>query len=102
MAICKICKQDKSKVGQIEKTSTGGVKYVYFMEPDHRLWWGSVCPPCHAAKAKKERAKEPVTKSCSECGKSFSTLKPNTQLVCSLRCREIRRTRQAKEKRRSD
>jgi len=98
MATCKICKQDKPKVGRIEKTSTGGVKYVYFMEPDIRLWWGAVCPDCHAVKAKAERKKEPVTLSCSECKKSFETFKPS-QVVCSLRCRELRRTRQAREKR---
>ena len=97
MAVCKTCKVDKPKIGKILRTSTGGVKYVYYVAEGGNQWWGSVCPECHADKARTVR-KPKSTKSCSECQKTFSTAKDG-QVVCSLKCRETRRTRQAREKR---
>jgi predicted nucleic acid-binding Zn ribbon protein len=93
MATCKSCQQDIIKTGRMEKTTTGSVKYVYYDEKG-RSWWGAICPDCHNKKCRKDKQE----KSCLVCKKSFSTAKAD-QVVCSLRCRGIRKVSQAKERR---
>lgn len=97
MSECKVCNNEKVKVGRILTTVTGKPKYVY-MDENGRQWAGRRCPDCNNAKARAMEKKAIVERLCSECGVTFSTNK-DLQVVCSLECREIRRTKQAREKR---
>ena len=93
MATCKLCKQDIVKTGRQEKTSTGGIKYVYYDEKG-RLWWGAMCPACHNQDCRKDKQE----RSCVICKKSFSTAK-DSQVVCSVKCRALHKVEQARAKR---
>jgi predicted nucleic acid-binding Zn ribbon protein len=93
MAICKSCNKDITKTMRVVKTDTGVDKYIY-LDGDLKQWWGKICPVCHNEQCRKDQ----MEKSCLVCKKSFSTAKAD-QVVCSLKCRNIRKVMVAKERR---